>query len=373
MMRIPQIYAGLPLLLVVVGTSIGYGVEPTACLDSPALANTTVEQFDTDAPPIEMCADQPDIAQQTLDEDWLLHPAFGNAALHLDVPYSAEVTVRHPIFRCQEFLVRSQGSHRDLLLTNVPMEKRWPFVVNATWQPRGEEHKTSLIRTVDLQAGDRRHLTIREEEFKKDTTRDVPAVSFVATMAPAAAGADKAKKKRVKKGPAKDKKEVTCHCFKFAPVELTAFVAYPKEAVAGGKAQSFTFAKAGKTPDLQLIHEPPTLDLKQRKDSRVKVTLWITWDGLEEPVEVSLCDMTLKFKYDDATKQGVAALCFNGDGDSALRKKVELEIPKVLSVIDRPKTMEMTGELEFEGFPHPVGSALRIKILEGEPKECGAP
>jgi hypothetical protein len=308
------------------------------------------------------------MAPSRSNEDLLLAPESGNAVLHLDVPFSTDVDVT--VWRASggepiHHLVRGRGRHRDLLISGLGSGSRQAVDVYATWRgdaPAGEAYWSRLKRTVWLQAGDRRFLTIRESEFEKEPASPSPVVPCVAAAAASPAAAKKQRAAARTTAPAS-------HVFRFEGGTLTAFVAYPKEAAAGGRSQSFTFAKAGKTPDLDLSHAPPNPESRLAGASPVTVTvrLTVTWGKPKQPVSaVAVTTIPLSFSY-PAGMPGTAKVPFNADGPSVLRQEVEAEVAKLLSVLDRPATMTMTGQIEIGLLRFPVQGVYKIVVKAGEP------
>jgi hypothetical protein len=317
-----------------------------------------------------------ELAQATLGEDLFLAPVHGTAALHLDVPFSTDVTVTYVNAFGQSISqeVRSRGRYRDLLLTGMFFDTRQPVTVSATWRgsvPQGKAYQGSpVMRTVEMKAGDRRHLQIAECDFEQPTT-PLPAalLSIAAAPEPVAAAVSPAKKRPTKRKTARP----SGHVFRFEPVPLTAFVAYPTAGTAGGQAESFTFAKAQKTPDLKLVHQPPTLDAKIQGRVTAKITLSLSWEGRNQPVEVILDNIPLEFHYDDAQKRGIAEVDFDGDTGSPPREQVEQAVVAALSLIDKPATMSMTGVIEFGGLSCSIAGAYEISVREGDPTPAAQP
>lgn len=317
-----------------------------------------------------------ELVQATLGEDLLLAPVHGTAALHLDVPFSTDVTVAYVNAFGQTISqeVQSRGRYRDLLLTGLFFDTRQPVTVSATWRgsvPQGKAYQGSpVMRTVEMKAGDRRHLQIAQGDFEQPAA-PLPAVllSIAAAPKPAAAPASTAVNKPARRKTARP----SGHVFRFESVPLTAFVAYPAAGAAGGQAQSFTFAKAQKTPDLKLVHQPPTPDARLQGRVTAKITLSLRWQGRDKPVEASVENVPLEFQYDDAQRLGIAELDFDGDSSSPLREQVERAVVEALSSIDKPTTMSMTGVILFGGLPLSIAGQYEIAVREGDPTAAPPP
>ena len=149
-----------------------------------------------------------DYAQQTLEEDWFLKPSLGTAALHLDVPYDADVTVTPCEFKEGTFALvedrerwirlHSRGRYRHLVLGGLSDSQERPVRVRAELRREPPKGVTYVPKTkeVYLLAGDRRHLAFSEDDFRKvDTT--LPR--FVASVAASATTTTRSTSRKVEK------------------------------------------------------------------------------------------------------------------------------------------------------------------------------
>ncbi len=315
-----------------------------------------------------------DYAQQTLEEDWFLKPSLGTAALHLDVPYDAEVYVKlsspdqTPDWKGVP--VRSTGRYRDLVLTNIPVGRRQPVYVTAerwTTDPKCSAKTTHMCKQVGLQAGDRRYLQFTEEDFEKVALASfAQATDAAAILAPVVTTAPQAT-------------SLPDQVFKFQRPKrkLFALVGYYDDPTKGGRAQSFTFEKAADTTpgELVLVHGIKHPDLKLKPDVELAVTLILTWKRAhvqedKEPdmvYEATPTKVKLTFDYDDKTRQGTTTIDFAEN--RGFRKLIEGDqgqpngVKEKLSLIDSPQTMTMSGRIELPGGQKfDIGGPLEISL-----------
>ena len=331
-----------------------------------------------------------DYAQQTLEEDWFLKPSFGTAALHLDVPFDADVKVTQLLakkrdnqitFEPVSTSVRSRGRYRHLVLHNVPQGNRREVKVEAsvwTKDAKCDAGMTTVCKKVALQAGDRRHLTFPKQDFLAMVP---PAAPFIAMAVPAATPATPP--------PATSPSGVKFEDKDF-PYDVTdpktkkkvkALLAEVKYGASGGTAESFTFVSAGKltkaykvTPDkLTLIHEPiPPVGADSKAEYELELTL--TWKTKSAgPGEAAASERStkikapakVKFTYDAKTKRGTTTVDFAGKSamappaatttkettvktttKSATQEKTQVTTTKELPPAPAAPTLDLRGRIE---------------------------
>jgi len=343
-----------------------------------------------------------DYAQQTLEEDWFLSPQFRVAALHLDVPYDADVKVTQflmkkrgdnkPVLEPVSTFVRSAGRYRHLVLHNVPEGERRVVKVEAsrwTTDPKCDAAMTAVCKKVYLQAGDRRHLAFPEGDF---LAMAPPVVGFIVAAAPAPT--PKSAKPTKTSG-------VTFVVGKFFievvdPKDKTkkekVLVASAKYGGSGRTAKLFEFNKATKHTPSEL-----TLDYDRSKTpriiaSKVRVKLKLTWKAKdpstgketgEERSKEFYDDkdplFEVQFAYDAKTDKRIATIPFAGTmsmpqttttkttetieretSKSATEEKTTLTTTKTLPPASPKPKLDLRGMIEAE---------LRAELSEDDKPE----
>jgi len=125
-----------------------------------------------------------EIVQSTLGEDYFLDPALRQAALHLDVPFDADVQIEyeagvsntHFSNHFVQQWVRSRGRYRNLALTGLKPAERTRIDVTVYVRVDDGEHCESaeLIcrKWIRAKPGDRKYLRFTTQDFNPERPKD---------------------------------------------------------------------------------------------------------------------------------------------------------------------------------------------------------
>ena len=117
---------------------------------------------------------QSKLPRATLGEDSFLQPVLGNASLHLDVPFSADVKIFYQhhspdnVVQNLEHWVQGRGKYRHLTLTGLVANRRTEVKVTA-YLPTGRSSPLEVghVKSMMMKAGDRKYLAFSQADFRK--------------------------------------------------------------------------------------------------------------------------------------------------------------------------------------------------------------
>jgi len=331
--------------------------------EETATKRTTTDRTTTKAGKTERTTTEETATKRTTTEQTTTQessqPQTGNAALHLAVPYDADVYVKlassEQGTEGKWVPVRSRGRYRHLVLTGVPQHARHDVFVRAdlwTDDPKCAPKVTRVCKNLQIQAGDRRYVKIDADDFDAlAMARTCAFVSLATTVCDA--------------GDAED-------LFSFQPVKLNAVVKYKTS----DRLQAEYFRFAGSDEELQKLaltvtHKPANAKSKIDKAAEVTITLYFTWQGRKDPVEVKFDKAKPSFDYEHG-QPGKAVLKLNGAkiqemNPDDFRHGIEDGLRKALSKLNRPKDKKITmsGEIKLpSGLTFEIGSPLTITLVD---------
>lgn len=279
------------------------------------------------------------------DEDPFLDPAKGRAALHVDVPWDADMKIEYTMAdgkRKVSTWTLSRGKHRNFLLEHLPpgRDKLVRVDVHARGRnPDGTSYGHEKIKSVFVVSGDRRYLDF-VQDWKVDDGPPRPVVMIVAINEAV--------------NPATKNTVMSPSLELFSSPALSAVVAYD---TAKPEAQSFSFAAPPATPKtLQIVHVDESEGAPDFSEMDLeRLTFVFNWKKandskvlFELPIEIQKSDKDSVFKRASDDKSETLELDFS-DKEGGIRGQIEKALPKQLLKADSPDTMTMAAKIKFKG------------------------
>ena len=286
----------------------------------------------------------------------------GSGQLHLIVPDDARVKLS---------AVAEKGKTSKLLCWDLNRSKFRYFQIQRLPSQGPSRIRVEAMRTsgqqelraesfIDVMANTTQYLRIPRDQFKPKAEPKQLAYLFL-PIGPAAASATMAA------APASSNQ------FLFStPAELTAFVQYDDQGANGGVATHVRFALGrgqtdAKLKGLQLVHKfPPSL--RPASGGKCKVVLTVKWTGkgknAKRECKTPFTSGEFSFSYPANTQEGTASLAEFNDSGRLLREWIEREIPKQVSLLDRPSKITITGHVHFAGTVEKIGNSISVQLLE---------